>query len=477
LIRGAVRVPACVWAGLLLSLAIVPAPTAAQQVDTLPGVELSLLYEGQTRPRLGMARFQTVPGAESLAAQVEAIVRRDLDLSDRFQIVGSLPPALVAREELDYPLWVRAGVTYLVRGRVERAEGGFSLYVEIHDVVYGRLLAVRHSELPPETHRDFRMAVHVASDAVVEEIFDAPGIAATRIAFAMRAAGTQTKDLWVVDSDGENLRRVSRHDLALLSPSWHPDGSRVLFLSLGLDGDAGIYELDLDGGIERRLPSLGPGQPNSPTYLPDGDRVAITLDRGYGSRIVSYDLARGCCVSPLVEGGAQNLSPAFSPDRRWVAFTSNRTGRPLVFVQPIEVGEEAAGGGTVPGGRPAPGEARLIAPYVAGEPADFSSPEWSPLGGAIAYHGSLGRGKRYQIVVTEFGDGPGRTLQLTNQGNNESPSWAPDGHHLVFVGERAEGSGLFVIDTATGRTRRLVSSAQISTPAWSPRIAVDASRR
>jgi TolB protein len=276
----------------------------------------------------------------------------------------------------------------------------------------------------------------------------------------MRASGSPTKDLWVVDSDGENLRRVSRHDLSILSPSWHPRGARVVFLSLGLDGDAGIYELDLESGRERRIPTLGQCQANTPTYQPGGDRVAVTLDGGRGSRIVSYDLSRGCCVTPLIEGGAQNLSPTFSPDGRWIAFTSNRMGRPLVFVQP------SAGG-----------DARMIAPYVVGEPADFTSPEWSPLGGAVAYHGSLGRGRRYQIVVTEFGDGPGRTLQLTNTGNNESPSWAPDGHHLVFVGERPEGSGLFVIDTASGRIRKLVSSTQISTPAWSPAITLEAQRR
>jgi TolB protein len=451
---------AAVRAGLLLSLTLASRPLHAQQVDTIPGVELSLLYEGQARPRLGIAPFQAVPGAESLAAQAEAIVGRDLDLSDRFQIAASLPPALIAREEMDYPLWDRARLDYLVRGRVEREGDVFALYVEIHDVVYGRLLAVRHSELPAATDRNFRMAVHVASDAVVEEIFDAPGMAATRIAFSMRPPGSQTKDLWVVDSDGENLRRVSQHDLAILSPSWHPDGERVVFLSLSLGGDAGIYELDVRSGYERRIPSLGEGQANTPTYLPQGDRVAITLDRGRGSRIVSYDLTRGCCVTSLTDSRAQDLSPSFSPDGRWMAFTSNRTGRPLVFVRPI-----------------AGGDPLMIAPYLAGQPADFSSPEWSPLGGAVAYHGSLGRGKRYQILVTEFGDGPGRTLQLTNQGNNESPSWAPDGHHLVFVGERPEGSGLFVIDTATGRLRRLVSSAQISTPAWSPPITLDAQRR
>ena len=44
-------------------------------------------------------------------------------------------------------------------------------------------------------------------------------------------------------------------------------------------------------------------------------------------------------------------------------------------------------------------------------------------------------------------------LQLTAEGNNEDPSWAPDGRHLVFSGERSYGYGLFVVDAATGRIR------------------------
>ena len=77
------------------------------------------------------------------------------------------------------------------------------------------------------------------------------------------------------------------------------------------------------------------------------------------------------------------------------------------------------------------------------------------------------------MTEASHGAKPRRTLlpeRVTSDGNNENPSWAPDGHHLVFVGERPDGSGLFVTDATTGRTRRLVASGQAFTPAWSPTI-------
>jgi TolB protein len=426
---------------------------AAQDPDSVPGIPLALLYEGVHRPTLAIAPFVGPEDAEAVATQAEAIVARDLDYSDRFELLPA-PPALLSVGDVDHSLWDRVGVDYLVRGQVEREEEGLALYVEIHDVVYGRLLGVRRSALPAATARQFRMAVHAASDAVVEQVFEEPGIAATQIAFSMRPTGSDTKDLFVIDSDGESLRRVSRHDLSILSPSWHPDGDRLAFLSLSLAGEAAIFELDLRSGAERKLPLLGDGQVSTPAYLPGGERLAVTLDRGFSSRIVSYDVARNCCVSVISDGRAQDLSPAFSPDGRWMAFTSNRLGAPLVFVRALEGGEAA-----------------LIAPYVVGQPADFTAPEWSPRGEVLAYHGSIGRRQQYQIVVTELVEGAGRTLRLTSEGSSESPSWGPDGRHLVFVGERSDGTALYVMDTATGRTRRLLWGRQLSTPAWSPQLA------
>jgi TolB protein len=60
--------------------------------------------------------------------------------------------------------------------------------------------------------------------------------------------------------------------------------------------------------------------------------------------------------------------------------------------------------------------------------------------------------------------------QLTAEGNNEDPSWAPDGRHIVFVGERSWGYGLFVVDVASGRIRPIVSGRRVGVPDWSPSL-------
>ena len=136
--------------GLLLVPAALMSPLTAQR-DSIPGVTLGLLYDEEFQPALAVQPFSGRLGGESLASQVEAIIARDLRYSDRFEVMDSLPPSLVADEiEIDYQLWDQLGAVWLVSGSLEGAGSGFVLVLELHDVVYGelrerrRLAAERH---------------------------------------------------------------------------------------------------------------------------------------------------------------------------------------------------------------------------------------------------------------------------------------------------------------------------------------------
>jgi TolB protein len=60
--------------------------------------------------------------------------------------------------------------------------------------------------------------------------------------------------------------------------------------------------------------------------------------------------------------------------------------------------------------------------------------------------------------------------QLTTDGSNEDPSWAPDARHLVFSSTRGGVRQLYVIDVESGRTRQLTRGDAARLPAWSPRL-------
>ncbi len=440
---------------LLVHVALT-SPVAAQQ-DSIPGVTLGLLYEAEFQPALAVQPFLGRLGGEASASRVEAIIARDLRYSDRFEVMDSLPASLVA-DEIDYQLWDQLGAVWLVSGSLEGAGSGFVLVLELHDVVYGEVHERDRFPVPDPRDDDFRLAVHIAADAIIEWIYNEPGMAASRIAFSRRTEeGNQ--DLYVIDSDGENFRRLTNYDNLTMSPSWSADGTRIAYSSRkGTTELPRLYELDLETLGEKRLDAGRSGDHQTPVYSPNGRDVAFSIMGGNRSGIFTYDWARECCLTHVSGGRWDDISPTYSPDGRWIAFNSNRLGTPFpqIYVMPSTGGE-----------------ADLVSPYLHGQEGYYTSPDWAPVGDHVAFHGRVGRRGRYNILVADVSDRGRRLRQLTWEGNNEDPSWAPDGRHLVFVGRRDWGTGLMVVDTATGTYRMLLRGIDVRVPDWSPPLGWD----
>ncbi|MDA0328538.1 MAG: hypothetical protein O2958_05965 [Gemmatimonadetes bacterium] len=448
-----VRGIAC--AGVGLAVGLLPLGGVSAQ-EALPGVSLGLQYADAYLPALALKPFTGSFGGAGVAPQVEAIVGRDLRNSDRFEVMDSLPVGLVGDDVVDYSLWDRLGAVWLVSGQVEGAGEGFVLILELHDVVYGEVRERGRFRLPQPSDEDFRMSVHRTSDEIVRWATGDPGMAASRIAFTM-TDNEGNKDVYVIDSDGENLDRVTRYNNLVESPAWSMDGER-LALTSWKTGVPRIYEVDRFGGNEKMVPPVrGAGDYITPTYHPDGKTLAFSvLGSDSRSGIFTYDVEQGCCLSYLSGGPWYDISPTYSPDGRWMAFNTLRFGDqvPQVMLMPGEGGS-----------------AETLSPYEYGNGGYYTSPDWSPNGDLVAFHGRIDFRGRYHILVANLEDN-GRVLrQLTSEGNNEDPSWAPDGRHLVFVGERSWGFGLMIVDVTNGRVRSLLGGRRVGVPDWSPALA------
>jgi len=442
--------------GVLLAAAwtLVTVGNAAAQVrDSLPGVQLGLMYETAYSPSMALKPFSGRLGGAGMAEQVEAIVGRDLRYSDRFQVMDSLPAALLG-EGIDYTLWDRLGATWLLTGQVEGAGTDYVLVLELHDVVYGRIKDQGRFRLPDPADPDFRMAVHRATDQVVQWATGEPGMAASRIAFSLTTE-LGHKELYLIDSDGENLRRLTNNESVSLSPAWHPSGTKLAYSSDKGGENWRIYELDLVTRREKVLPAVRDGGYITPEYSPDGQTLAFSVTGGTRSGLFTYNVERDCCLAHL-SGGPRwdDISPSYSPDGRRMAFNTNRFGTqvPQIMVMPAQGGD-----------------AETVSPYEYGSGGYYSAPDWSPVGDLVAFSGSIRRGT-YHILVADLSGSRRRLRQLTWEGNNEDPTWAPDGRHLAFVGERRWGSGLFVVDVATGKLRTLLEGRRVTVPSWSPAL-------
>ena len=422
----------------LLAAGALPSGASAQDST---GVRLGLVYQTEYQPGFVVLPFGGQGGTAGAATTIRQLIRRDLDYSDRFELKDAT--GVVAGEPVNAALWKERGADWVLEGEVTPRAGGVSLRLRLHDAVYGQVKGEQTFALPASGAPNFRMAAHAASDAVVRWATGHPGYAASRIAFTLGGRGR--KEIYVVDSDGEGMRPLTSDGSIALSPSWSPDGGRLAYSSYK-GGGMVLYERDLGTGAERVI-SERSGLNMTPSYSPDGATLAFATTVGTETEVVTWDRSRG--MRQQTRGGrSASFSPSWAPDGARFAFVSDRLGEPAIYVMS-------------PGGA-----ATLVSEYVYGRRGYAASPDWSPRGSEIAFHARAGGS--FQIVVVNA-DGSGQRL-LTNSGRNEDPSWAPDGRHLVFASTARDGGGLFVLDTVTGRTRKLVGGAA-GLPDWSPSLA------
>jgi TolB protein len=259
------------------------------------------------------------------------------------------------------------------------------------------------------------------------------------------------------------MRRVTRHQATgggqpiSLGPNWSPDGTRLAYVSYKGDGMPRIFELNLRTGEERAVPVSVQGDYITPAYHPDGERPYFGVN-GYGRHgIYSYDIVRQCCFTTVFESRSEELSPAFAPHGRTFAFNSFRlgAGAPQIYT----IGADGSG------------RAELVSPYVYGREGYYTSPDWSPRGDRIAFHGRVFERGAHQILVADM-ERSGPLAQFTFEGENEDPSFGPDGRHIAYVRVRSDGVSLVILDTVTGNERTLVGGIRVRVPDWSPSLAV-----
>jgi len=95
-------------------------------------------------------------------------------------------------------------------------------------------------------------------------------------------------EIYVMDADGNNLRKLTNHLASEKSPSWSPDGQSIVFQS-DRDGakNSEIYVMDADGNNLHRLTNH-PASDGSPSWSPDGQRIAFQSNRDGGKNPEIY---------------------------------------------------------------------------------------------------------------------------------------------------------------------------------------------
>ncbi len=364
-------------------------------------------------------------GDASIAGQVTDVLKNDLRLSGYF----SLSPASSAE--------------FVQSGAVRGDRSGVVIECVVEQQATKKVVL---SKTYQGSGQDLRRAVHKLTDDIVQAITGQPGIAQTKIAFVWSHGGA--KELAVMDYDGYNVKQLTYDRSISVRPRWSPDGRKIVYTSYkNLFPD--VLEVDLYTGQRLRLAAY-PGLNTGAAFSPDGLSIALTLSKGGNPELYTMN-ATGGDLRQLTHSRGGESSPTWSPDGRDIAYVSDESGAPQIWM----TGKE--------GGTPSK---LTTSPSYNTEPDWSRPPANSDMKPMLALTSRVGG--KFQLGVYDRGSGA-VTPVVADGADNEDPSWAPDGRHLVFGKTQHWRTQLYLLDVVTGEQVQLPAiEGGASEPAWGP---------
>ena len=286
-----------------------------------------------------------------------------------------------------------------------------------------------------------RRLAHIAADQIIQTLTGRRGIADTKIAFSNNSTGH--KEIYVVDYDGHNLKKLTNDKSIALLPRWSKDG-RIYYTTYRYK-NPDIFAIDLKAGkiapviIRGGLSLIG-------GVSPDGKALVLTSSKGPNPSIYIYNLETGE-KTQLTNRRSVDGSPSYSPDGKYITFVSNRAGNPQIYVMELATGQT----------RP------LTRTFNWSD-----SPQWSPTGEWIVFAGRESPYHPFDIFLVDLTGTQLRRL-TTDSGSNEDPTWSPDGRFIAFTSNRDGGKRKLYVMDADGSAPHLVADlpGETFTPHWS----------
>jgi TolB protein len=397
--------------------------------------------------------FTRSPEAQSLAAEVGSAIGGGLEFSMQYALTPEgafldpvTSPALASAPAPKCANWKQIGADYLVQGETALTPEALRVTYRVWDVVKCQAKVTSKTRTArPENAR--RLGKSIA-DEIVEALTGVRGVADTEMAYVSSRPGT--KEIWVMDANGDNQRAATRWGTISTFPSWDPDSSGLVLTTYRYRKRPWIFSLRRGGQPSGRLFQSLPDSTRlyRAVYDPTGTKLAIVGSVDGVSEIFTATTSGG--LTRLTKDRHIDVGPSWSPDGRQIAFVSDRTGAPQIYVM------NADGSGV----------RRLT--Y---DGAYNTSPSWSPDGDWIAYETRVN--SQFDLWKIRAAGGSAVPL-VSHPRSDEHPHWSPDGRLLAFSSTRYGRPDIYVV-SAYGENkdappvRRITNRGDNTHPAWGPR--------
>ncbi len=384
-----------------------------------PAQDITVSKPGADRFAIDLSGFRVGAGDETASLFLKTL-ESNLLRSGWFAVVGA--------SQADFRITGDAGMSgaeLRVKCEARRAGSGERLLGKSHKATAGEVRALAHK----------------VSDELVLALTGRPGMASSRI--AMVGTLTGSKELYLCDADGGGLVQITNDKTVSVSPKWGPDGTSLVYTSFR-SRFPDVYLVNIVTG-ERECIARYPGLNACASISPDGRRVALTLSKDGNPDLFIKELSGGRLTRLTTMKHSAQASPSWSPDGRRIVFVSDVAGSPQLYLM-------SSGGGSPR--------------RITSRGSENVDPDWG-VNGLIAYSSRVDG--RYVICVINPDTMEFRQISRANA-DYDSPSWAPDGRHIVCERRLGYRSGVFIIDTMSDSCISVLLetiSGEWHSPSWS----------
>jgi len=319
----------------------------------------------------------------SYLTQLEAVLEFDLNYNGYSKVLpkNSAKEQLIQQKETTAAFspekWKQQGVLHAIKSMVVDKQ----LSVHLFSTQTGALKHFSNIPLSGDLAED-RRQIHKLSDGIQKALFDTEGIATSRILFSMQVAsqkkegGSWVSEIWECDFDGANARQITREESYSVTPVFIPAtakhaSDRFIYVSYKL-GQPKIYIASLKEGSGKRLIDLR-GNQLLPAISHQKDKIAFICDAGGRTDLFIQPLdpqtgESGKPVQLFSYPRSTQASPTFSPDGSKIAFVSDKDGTPRIYIISAT-----------------PTAKRQNPILISKQNRESSCPSWSPDGTKLAY--------------------------------------------------------------------------------------------
>lgn len=382
---------------------------------------------------------------DDLGKKITKVIHDDLERSGLFIPLDEnlfIDGNLSLNQIPTFANWQKIDAHGLVVGEIRQEKNNtFAADIRLWDVVSKRQLIGKTFQF---TQNSWRRVSHVIADEIYSYMTGEMPYFNTSIAFIDESgpATRRVKRLAIMNQDGDNLYYLTNGKELVVTPRFSPKGQLITYMAY-VNGVPRVYIQNLNKAT-RQLVGTFPNMTIAPRFSFDGKKIIMSLLNNDGSANL-YEMDLGTRKTRrLTFSNAIDTSASYSPDDKKIVFSSDRNGKPALFVMDSD-------GSNIQ--------------KISKDENSYLTPVWSPRGDYIAFTKMVDGVFSIGIMRP---DGSNERI-LTSGFHNEGPTWAPNGRVLMFFRQNIgqKDPNIYSIDI-TGRNERKIKTPRgASDPAWS----------